>query len=171
MQFDFPAADAWLLRQLPGMADFDINTEILDLIKAMWGLKDAPRAFTMRLSATLRAAGYAQGVMDPQVWRKFYTPKKEVNQDEAVLGALLISMITTHIDDIKGSATDEEQEFLLKALQKDYGSDANIENTTFEHTGIQHEQDLKKGTVYTPKPLREGPERDSSGKAGDERPG
>ena len=27
VQFDFPAADAWLLRQLPGMADFDINTD------------------------------------------------------------------------------------------------------------------------------------------------
>ena len=77
VQFEFPAADAWLLRQLPGMADFDINTEILDLIKAMWGLKDAPRAFSMRLSATLRAAGYIQGVMDPQVWRKFFTPKKD----------------------------------------------------------------------------------------------
>ena len=50
--------------------------------------------------------------MDPQVWRKFFTPKAVINQDqldEAVLGALLISMITTHIDDIKGSATYEEQ--------------------------------------------------------------
>ena len=37
----------------------------------------------------------------------------------------------------------------MKALQKDYGSDAKIEKTTFERTGIQHEQDLKKGTVYT----------------------
>ena len=98
------------------------------------GLKDAPRAFSMRLSATLRAAGYIQGVMDPQVWRKFRTPDKvvdEVNLDEAMLGAWLIAMITTHIDDTKGSATDEEQELLLKALQKDYGSDAKIEKTSF----------------------------------------
>ena len=95
VQFEFPASDAWLLRQLPGMADFDINEEILDLIKAMWGLKDAPRAFSMRLSATLRAAGYIQGVMDPQVWRKFHTPNKvvdEVNLDEAMLGAWLIAI-------------------------------------------------------------------------------
>ena len=42
----------------------------------------------------------------------------------------------------------------MKALQKDYGSDDNIEKTTFEHTGIQHEQDLKKGIVYTPESLR-----------------
>ena len=51
VQFDFPANDAWLLRQLPGMEDYDNNLEILDLIKAMWGLKDAPRAFGMRLQS------------------------------------------------------------------------------------------------------------------------
>ena len=90
--------------------------------------------------------------MDPQVWRKFFAHANVTNQDqldEAMLGSWLISMITTHIDDIKGSATDEEQEFLLNALQKDYGSDAKIEKTNFEHAGSQHEQDLKKGTVYT----------------------
>ena len=42
VQFDFPAKDAWLLRQLPGMEDYDNNLAIFDLIKAMWGLKDAP---------------------------------------------------------------------------------------------------------------------------------
>ena len=89
--------------------------------------------------------------MDPQVWRKFSTPKGTVTEDQmdkAVLGAWLISMITTHIDDIKGSATEEEQEILLKALQKDYGSDAKIETRTFEHTGIKHEQDPQTGTVH-----------------------
>ena len=110
------------------MSDFVINGEILDLVKAMWGLKDAPRAFSMRLSATLRAAGYIQGVMGPQVWRKFSDEEhKEEDLDNAMLGTWLVSMITTHIDDIKGSATDHEQELLLKALQKDYGSDAKIE--------------------------------------------
>eukprot|EP00975_Prorocentrum_lima_P044854 9393549-Prorocentrum_lima.AAC.1 len=41
VQFDFPAADVWILRKLPGMEDFDNTVEILDLVKAMWGLKDA----------------------------------------------------------------------------------------------------------------------------------
>ena len=102
----------------------------------MWGLKDAPRAFSMRLSTTLRTAGYIQGVMDPQVWRKFSTPKGTVSEDhldKAVIGYWLTSMITTHIDDIKGSATDEEQEILLKALQRDYGSDAKIEDKLWAH--------------------------------------
>ena len=58
-------------------------------------------------------------------------------------------MITTHIDDIKGSATEEECEILLAALRRDYGNDAKIEKTAFEHTGIQHVQDENKSTVYT----------------------
>ena len=45
VQFDFPRHDAWLLQQLPGMSDYDHHTEVLDLVKALWGLKDAPRAF------------------------------------------------------------------------------------------------------------------------------
>ena len=71
VQFDFPNKDAWLLQQLPGMDDFDNHVEVVDLIKALWGLNDAPRAFGLRLKQTLRSINYVQGVMDPQIWRKF----------------------------------------------------------------------------------------------------
>eukprot|EP00975_Prorocentrum_lima_P058832 12337437-Prorocentrum_lima.AAC.1 len=47
VQFDCPPGDVWILRKLPGMEDYDGSLEILDLIKTMWGLKDAPRAFCM----------------------------------------------------------------------------------------------------------------------------
>eukprot|EP00975_Prorocentrum_lima_P026957 5669632-Prorocentrum_lima.AAC.1 len=50
IQFDLPPGDVWILRTLPGMEDYDGSLEILDLLKAMWGLKDAPRAFSMRPS-------------------------------------------------------------------------------------------------------------------------
>eukprot|EP00975_Prorocentrum_lima_P027073 5693012-Prorocentrum_lima.AAC.1 len=69
-QFDFPPGDIWTLRKLPGMED-DASVEILDPLKAMWGLKDAPRAFIMRLSRSLQEIGDQQGVIDKQVWRKF----------------------------------------------------------------------------------------------------
>eukprot|EP00975_Prorocentrum_lima_P061884 12882463-Prorocentrum_lima.AAC.1 len=45
VQFDFPPGDVWSLRKLPGVEDYDSSVEILDLLKAMWRLKDAPRAF------------------------------------------------------------------------------------------------------------------------------
>eukprot|EP00975_Prorocentrum_lima_P015119 3205490-Prorocentrum_lima.AAC.1 len=32
--------------------------------------KDAPRAFSMRLSRSLREIGYQQGITDKQIWRK-----------------------------------------------------------------------------------------------------
>eukprot|EP00975_Prorocentrum_lima_P027749 5833152-Prorocentrum_lima.AAC.1 len=47
VQFDFPPDDVWILGKLPGMEDDDNSVEILDLLKAMWGLKDAPREFGM----------------------------------------------------------------------------------------------------------------------------
>eukprot|EP00975_Prorocentrum_lima_P032089 6737882-Prorocentrum_lima.AAC.1 len=34
VQFDFPPADVWILRKLPGMEDYDNSVEILDLLKA-----------------------------------------------------------------------------------------------------------------------------------------
>ena len=47
------------------MGDYDNTQEILDLIKAMWGLKDAPRAFSFKLHPVtlklgLRPSSYDQ---------------------------------------------------------------------------------------------------------------
>eukprot|EP00975_Prorocentrum_lima_P061167 12823108-Prorocentrum_lima.AAC.1 len=69
VQFDFPPADVWILRKPPSMEDYDSSLEILDLLKAMWGLKDAPRAFGMRLRRSLQQIGYQQRVIDRQIWR------------------------------------------------------------------------------------------------------
>ena len=71
-----------------------------------------------------------------------------------VLGEHLLSMLTTHIDDIKGSATEAECKILLTAPKKDYGDDAKIEKTSFEDTGIHHVQEEAITTVYTPEPRR-----------------
>eukprot|EP00975_Prorocentrum_lima_P013255 2815586-Prorocentrum_lima.AAC.1 len=60
----------WILRKLPGMEDYDSSWEILDLLKDMWGLKDAPRAFGMRLSRSLQEIGCQRGLTDRQIWRK-----------------------------------------------------------------------------------------------------
>ena len=75
--------------------------------------------------------------------------KEETEIGEEALGKDVLCIISTHIDDIKGSATEAECETLLAALKKDYGSDAKVERTSFEHTGIQHVQDETKITVYT----------------------
>eukprot|EP00975_Prorocentrum_lima_P051226 10731043-Prorocentrum_lima.AAC.1 len=53
------------------MASYDNTEEILTLLKAMWGLEDAPRAFGMGRSRSLKEIRYHLGVTDPQIWRKF----------------------------------------------------------------------------------------------------
>eukprot|EP00975_Prorocentrum_lima_P060064 12595736-Prorocentrum_lima.AAC.1 len=47
VQFDFPLGDVWILPKFPGMEGYDGSVAVLDRLKAMWGLKDAPRAFSM----------------------------------------------------------------------------------------------------------------------------
>ena len=83
VQFDFPRQDAWLLCQLPGMKDFDNNYEVLDLVKALWGLKDAPRAFGLKLAETLTSIGFTQGTIDPQLWRKRKTVKDQKTEEKS----------------------------------------------------------------------------------------
>ena len=85
VQFDFPRQDAWILQKLPGMADFDNHLEVLDLVKALWGLKDAPRAFGLKLAETLRSCDFVQGIVDPQAWRKF-APGHQSKQDNGHIG-------------------------------------------------------------------------------------
>ena len=106
VQFDFPRHDAWLLQQLPIMQAFNYHTEVLDLIKALWGLKDAPRAFGLKLAETLKNDGYVQGIQDPQLWRKF-DPKQSKRSKP-----IKISEIKSDLD----PGRDEEDEQL--ATQK-----------------------------------------------------
>ena len=60
--------------------------------------------------------------------------------DEKAFGCNIASVLTTHIDDLKGSSTESERTLLLNLLKKDYGSDVKCELGTFEHVGIKHEQ-------------------------------
>ena len=52
--------DIALLRQLPGLADVDPASEVLQMTKAIYGLKDAPRAWRKRLHQILVEAGMRQ---------------------------------------------------------------------------------------------------------------
>eukprot|EP00975_Prorocentrum_lima_P028475 5984986-Prorocentrum_lima.AAC.1 len=65
------------------MEDYDGSLEILDLPKAMWGLKDAPRAFSMRLSRSVKEIGYQQGITDKKIWRKLGKNKKTSSEDHS----------------------------------------------------------------------------------------
>jgi len=52
--------------------------------------------------------------------------------------------MTSHIDDIKGSATDSERQKLAKLLKHYFGDDLKEKLGSFEFTGVQHAQDNTK---------------------------
>eukprot|EP00975_Prorocentrum_lima_P070063 12929847-Prorocentrum_lima.AAC.1 len=55
----------------------------------------------MRLSRSLKELGYQQGITDKQIWRKFTKQAKPVGNDHCGFSPHLVSLISTHIDDIR----------------------------------------------------------------------
>ena len=53
VEFDVPKADIDCLRQLPDFKDFDPVKETLTMLKPIYGLKDAPRAWRKKLHQVL----------------------------------------------------------------------------------------------------------------------
>ena len=157
------------------MSDFDHQSEVLDLIKALWGLKDAPRAFSLRLQRTLKQLGYIQGIMDPQICRLYRLPASKEHSvvkellteegnrmntrndfpkeaDTKITGSDLRCILTTHIDDIKGAGEESARASLLRSLKQDYGADVKLEESPFDHCGIRHTQ-YPNGEVWTDQAL------------------
>ena len=130
VQFIMPTNTLHILRRLPGLEDFDQSVELLDFIKSMWGLKDAPRAFGMRRDISLREFGSRPTTKDPQLWIKHPNGGSEST-----------CLMCTHIDDIKGAARDEDREQLISILKRDFGDDLKVKLKTFEFTGVHHIQD------------------------------
>ena len=68
VQFEVSHADAQILRKIPGYASFDPSKEVLLMKKAVYGLKDAPRAWRKKLHGLLASFGLASLYADPQLY-------------------------------------------------------------------------------------------------------
>ena len=64
VQIELTEEDAKILRQIPGYENFDPRKEVLLMIKAVYGLKDAPRAWRLEWSAA--AVGRARALLHSQ---------------------------------------------------------------------------------------------------------
>lgn len=53
VQFDVLQADVEIMKHIPGVKGFDSNTETLSMLKPMYGLKGAPRAWRKKLHEIL----------------------------------------------------------------------------------------------------------------------
>ena len=72
VEFDISSPDLNVLRQLPGYADFDPVKEILKMLKPIYGLKDAPRAWRHKLHHVLVDWGMNQLKVEAELYVSHY---------------------------------------------------------------------------------------------------
>ena len=165
VEFELPPSDVALLRKIEGFQTFDALTEVLRMLKPIYGLKDAPRAWRKCLHLALEEFFCRQLVAEPEVYVRHVSAKQQKKQDytiadrkqaEEVAGESLpkttgtkewvertrtkLELITsTHVDDLKGGAKKQKAQELLDHLNKTFGQ-CKIERREFEHTGVEHKQ-------------------------------
>jgi hypothetical protein len=95
------------------------------MLKAIYGLKDAPRAWRKKLHLLLTEWGMKQLYADSQLYAKHESKK-------------LLCLLSTHVDDLKGGAKKSVAEALLKFIESKVGT-CKQQWKVFTHTGIEHE--------------------------------
>ena len=118
--------DIPLVQSQAGFETFNPLTEVLNLKKAVYGLKDAPRAWELRLRQLLQGYGLRQSTADQRLYL----------QHDAQ-GHLLIAC-STHVDDIKVTGHPECVDNLARHLSDHVGK-LQREKSVFLHTGLKHE--------------------------------
>ena len=103
------------------------------MIKAAYGLNDAPRLWRLRLDQWLKEQGGRPLLHDDCVYI-FYDAQGRPT-----------AIISTHVDDIKGCAPSEWIKDFTAKITKAFGA-PTVKERKFDHCGIAHEQ-LPDGTV------------------------
>ncbi len=125
VQFELHPDDIKLLREISGYSDFNPRTEVIEMVKAVYGLKDAPRAWRKKLHLILEEFGLKSLYADPQLYVLHDTRVK------------LNMILSAHVDDLKGGAPKTVAMELLKHLEKHVGT-CTQEWANFTHVGIEH---------------------------------
>ena len=114
-----------LLRRFEGFKNFDPNTQTLKLIKPVYGLKDAPRAWRLMLDKILTEIHGFKMVVDRQIYMW--------HDDQGIL-CLIAS---THVDDLKVTGRQDWIDWLIKEIESRVGK-LTLKNAKdgFEHCGI-----------------------------------
>jgi len=169
VEFELAKEDVSLIRKLPGYETYDPETEVLKMLKPIYGLKDAPRAWRKRLHQVLVEWGLNQLHAEAELYVKHeravsgpsgprIAPKTSIEDrklKEAAAAAeedyhppeqslenkvlKLQMIISTHVDDLKGGAPKSIAKSLLAFLEAKFGP-CKSEWSSFAHTGVQHVQ-------------------------------
>ena len=139
--FTAPKGYEWAFKELPGLADLDLGptgTEVLRMTKCIYGLKDAPRAWRLRLHQAMTDAGASASVTDPALYLFFEDIKGK---------PVLCMMASCHVDDLKVCGSSKHTDQLQAYLESQFGA-LTIRRGVFEHCGILHEQDPASFEVF-----------------------
>jgi len=137
VEVELPPGSASVLRLLPEFSDFDQDKEVLQLLRPGFGLKDAPRLWGLALKRALAAAGLTATRADFELF---------VKHDWSSGSARLCLIVSTHVDDLKYAGDDHETKLFVKALESQFDS-MKLEERSFLHCGIQHDQDPRNFSV------------------------
>jgi hypothetical protein len=129
-----PVGSETYFRELKGMSNYDPVKHVLRLLKPVYGLKDAPAAWKKQLNRVLSLAGGRQLLTDKCLWAWF-----------SGTGTLVL-LLSTHVDDLKGTGEPETTEKVLKFLEKEFGT-LKTQYDNFTHCGIAHETDEETGHI------------------------
>ena len=169
VEFDVPRADFECLKSIKGFESFNPATEILTMLKPIYGLKDAPRAWRKKLHQVLAQWQSCQQLQaEPELycvhtWRpqRIKDPvgrakAHELQQQEVgsprniepskPTPGNLQCLLSVLVYDIKGTAPKAVAESLLAHLNASVGS-CKADRGSFLHIGIQHGFSL--GVVFT----------------------
>ena len=160
VEVDFNKGDVELLRTIPGWENFNPELETIKLLKPIYGLKDAPRAWRKRLHQVLTSWGASQLLAEPELYalhdvKSMKTQGNPIEQrreaeQRAVAEspmpvqewltdrkAKILCVLSAHVDDLKGAATRKVALSLLKHLEEHFGK-CKLDWADFMHTGIRH---------------------------------
>ena len=127
VSFEPPNGFAWAFQELPGMDGLDFTRFAFRMLKPGFGLKDAPRAWRVKLHAVLAELGGTSLRVDPQLylWRS---------------DGKLTAVVSTHVDDLKMAGEEQVIAYIIQRLEERFGS-MKVQEGKFEHCGIVNEQD------------------------------
>ena len=126
VQFRVPPGAVAILQRLEGYHDFDPAREVLDLVRPGFGLKDAPRLWSMALQQALQDLDWHPTKIDPQLYLKHRSGS-------------LVGVVSAHVDDLKGGAEEKVRLELIEHLTRRFGKLTEMYGS-FEHCGVQHVQ-------------------------------
>ena len=128
--FEPPRGSEALISERPKHSAYNPQRHVLRLLKAAYGLRDAPRAWRTRLDRALKALGAAQVVTDGGLYC-LYDEKRT-----------LILILSCHVDDLKIAATLKAYQRLKQKLEESFGklTEQKAYMSELEHCGLMHQQ-------------------------------